>query len=177
MSPMIPIIINKATAEDLDVIQSVGRQTFSETFSDSNSEEAMKKYLEESFSTEKIRAELDHPDSYFFIAWEEDDPVGYLKLNSGSAQTELREDISLEIERIYVKKSHHGKKVGQLLYDKALETAQSLQKEYLWLGVWEENLRALNFYRKNGFETFGTHTFRLGDDEQTDLMMKKMLNP
>lgn len=174
---MIPIIINKATAEDLEIVQSLGRQTFSETFSDSNSEEMMKQYLEESFSTEKMISELNNPDSYFFIAWEDDDPVGYLKLNSGPAQTELQDDVSLEIERIYVKKSHHGKKIGQLLYEKALEMAENLHKEYLWLGVWEENHRALDFYRKNGFETFGTHTFRLGDDEQTDLMMKKILNP
>lgn len=174
---MVPIIINKATAEDLETIQTLGRQTFSETFSESNSEEAMKQYLEESFSTEKIKSELNNADSHFFIAWEDDDPVGYLKLNAGSAQTELQNDDALEIERIYVKKSHHGKKIGQLLYEKAIEMAENLQKEYLWLGVWEENRRALDFYRKNGFETFGTHTFRLGDDEQTDLMMRKTLKP
>ncbi|SHF77724.1 GNAT family N-acetyltransferase [Chryseobacterium vrystaatense] len=173
---MAPIIINTASTEDLETLQSLGRQTFSETFAESNSEEAMKTYLEESFSTEKMESELSNPYSYFFIAWEEEVAVGYLKLNSGPAQTELQDDTSLEIERIYVKKSHHGQKVGQLLYNKALETARLLNKTYLWLGVWEENLRALQFYRKNGFEEFGTHTFRLGDDDQTDLMMKKILD-
>ncbi|REC78446.1 GNAT family N-acetyltransferase [Chryseobacterium elymi] len=173
---MSSIIINKAGIRDLETIQNIGRQTFSETFAESNSEEAMKTYLEESFSTEKVNSELTNPNSHFFIAWEEDIPVGYLKLNSGEAQTELKDETSLEIERIYVKKSHHGQKVGQLLYDQALETARSLNKSYLWLGVWEENLRALQFYRKNGFEEFGTHTFRLGNDDQTDLMMKKMLD-
>ncbi|MEI3791107.1 MULTISPECIES: GNAT family N-acetyltransferase [Chryseobacterium] len=170
------IIIHKAGIQDLETIQNIGRQTFSETFAESNTEEAMKTYLEESFSTEKVKSELNNPDSYFFIAWEEDNPVGYLKLNSGAAQTELQDDTSLEIERIYVKKSHHGQKVGQLLYDQALETAQNLNKSYLWLGVWEKNLRALQFYRKNGFEEFGSHTFRLGDEDQTDLMMKKILD-
>ncbi|NML68599.1 GNAT family N-acetyltransferase [Chryseobacterium sp. RP-3-3] len=173
---MSSIIIQKAGIKDLETIQDVGRQTFYETFAESNSEEAMKTYLEESFSTEKVKSELNNPDSHFFIAWEEDIPVGYLKLNSGTAQTEMQDDTSLEIERIYVKQSHHGQKVGQLLYDQALATAQNLNKSYLWLGVWEENLRALQFYRKNGFEEFGTHTFRLGDDDQTDLMMKKLLD-
>lgn len=175
MNKMASIIINKASLEDLETLQNLGIQTFSETFAESNSEDAMKKYLEDSFNTEKIKAELNNPDSFFFIAWEEDDAVGYLKVNSGKAQTELQDETSLEIERIYVKKSHHGKKVGQLLYDKALETAQQQQKSYLWLGVWEENLRAVSFYKKNGFVEFDKHIFRLGDDEQTDLMMKKML--
>jgi hypothetical protein len=87
---MTAITINKATAEDLETIQEVGRQTFSETFAESNSEKPMKTYLGESFSSEKVKSELNNPDSYFFIAWEEDIPVGYLKLNSGTTQTELQ---------------------------------------------------------------------------------------
>lgn len=173
---MAAIIINKASVEDLETIKEIGVQTFSETFAESNSEEAMKTYLEQSFNTEKLKSELNNPDSHFYLAWEEDVPVGYLKLNSGAAQTELQDKTALEIERIYVKKSHHGQKVGQLLYDQALETAKNLQKKYLWLGVWEKNPRAIRFYEKNGFEVFGNHTFRLGDDEQTDLMMKKNLD-
>lgn len=173
---MTSIIINKASAEDIDIVQKLGIQTFSETFAEDNSEEAMKKYLEESFNTEKVKAELNNPDSLFYIAWEEDNPVGYLKVNSGMAQTELQDETSLEIERIYVKKSHHGKKVGQLLYNQALETAKKLHKVYVWLGVWEQNERALSFYRKNGFVEFDQHIFVLGDDKQTDIMMKKMID-
>lgn len=173
---MTAIVINRASIEDLETIQKLGKETFSETFGKSNSEEAMKKYLEESFSTEKLRSELNNPDSLFFIAWEEDNPIGYLKLNVGNAQTELQDETALEIERIYVKSSHHGKKVGQLLYDQSLEVAQQFNKRYIWLGVWEKNPRAVNFYTKNGFVEFDKHIFRLGDDEQTDLMMKKVLD-
>ncbi|KAA2223258.1 GNAT family N-acetyltransferase [Chryseobacterium sediminis] len=173
---MSSIIINSSGEKDLEILQNIGIQTFTETFAEDNTEEAMKKYLEESFNTEKIKSELNNPDSFFYIAWEEDNPVGYLKVNSGKAQTELQDETSLEIERIYVKKSHHGKKVGQLLYNQALETARHLNKSYVWLGVWEENLRALNFYKKNGFVEFDKHIFRLGEEEQTDLMMKKILD-
>ncbi|WP_126650781.1 GNAT family N-acetyltransferase [Chryseobacterium aureum] len=173
---MSSIIISKSGEKDLETLQNIGIQTFTETFAEDNTEEAMKQYLEKSFTTEKIKSELTNPDSIFYIAWEEDNPVGYLKVNSGKAQTELQDETSLEIERIYVKKSHQGKKVGQLLYNQALETAKQLGKSYLWLGVWEENLRALQFYRKNGFVEFDKHIFRLGDEEQTDLMMKKILD-
>lgn len=173
---MSSIIIIKSGAEEFEIVQNIGIQTFTETFAQDNTEEAMKQYLEDSFNTEKIKSELNNPDSFFYIAWEEDNPVGYLKVNSGKAQTELQDESSLEIERIYVKKSHYGKKVGQLLYNQALETAEQLGKSYLWLGVWEKNLRALQFYRKNGFVEFDKHIFRLGEEEQTDLMMKKVLD-
>jgi ribosomal protein S18 acetylase RimI-like enzyme len=170
------IQIKKASIKDLETLQNLGRETFYETFSAYNSEEEMQNYLDKSFASEKLTAEINHPESHFFIAWEEDVPVGYLKVNSGKAQTELQDETSLEIERIYVKSSYHGKKVGQILYEKALETAQEENKEYLWLGVWEENLRAVNFYKKNGFVQFDTHIFKLGNEEQTDLMMKKTLH-
>ncbi|WP_139145003.1 MULTISPECIES: GNAT family N-acetyltransferase [Sphingobacterium] len=70
---------------------------------------------------------------------------------------------------------YHGKKVGQILYEKALEIALKKKSIYVWLGVWEENPRAIKFYKKNGFVEFDKHTFVLGEDEQTDILMKKIL--
>lgn len=172
---MTSIVLRKAVSADLQTLQQIGKETFYETFSKHNSEAEMQKYLAESFASEKILKELNTPESQFFIAWEDESPVGYLKVNSGKAQTELQDGTAIEIERIYVKSSHQGKKVGQLLFDKALEIARQQNKKYIWLGVWEENKKAVNFYTKNGFTEFAKHIFRLGNDEQTDLMMKKVL--
>ncbi|WP_312174953.1 GNAT family N-acetyltransferase [Chryseobacterium sp.] len=172
---MTSIVLKKAVSADLQTLQQIGKETFYETFSKHNSEAEMQKYLAESFASEKILKELNTPESQFFIAWEDESPVGYLKVNSEKAQTELQDGTAIEIERIYVKSSHQGKKVGQLLFDKALEIARQQNKKYIWLGVWEENKKAVNFYAKNGFIEFDKHIFRLGNDEQTDLMMKKVL--
>lgn len=170
------IEITIAGLKDFATIQVIGRQTFLETFADSNTEADMNKYLEENFSEQRVKTELGNSGSSFFIAWENEVPVGYLKINVGKAQTELQDNTSLEIERIYVKSSHHGKKVGQLLYEKALEMGLLQNKTYLWLGVWEENPRAIRFYEKNGFVAFDKHIFKMGNDEQTDIMMKKIIS-
>lgn len=135
----------------------------------------MKDYLEKGFSEEKLKAELNNQDSQFYFALLEGKTIGYLKINIGQAQTEKLNLDALEIERIYLLKAFYGQKVGQLLYQKAIDIALELQASYVWLGVWEENYRALRFYEKNGFTPFSKHKFRLGDDEQTDLMMKKAL--
>lgn len=132
----------------------------------------MSTYLEESLNIIKLRTELDNPDSKFYFAILNNEIIGYLKLNFGSAQTELKDDAGVELERIYVLKEFQGKKAGQLLYAKALEIAQTRNAQYLWLGVWEKNLKAIRFYQKNGFVEFDTHFFRLGNDIQTDIMMK-----
>ncbi|KAJ1604385.1 hypothetical protein OJ253_3702 [Cryptosporidium canis] len=169
------ITIRPATPADLERLQKIGRQTFYETFSASNSEANMKKYLEEGFSAEKLRGELLNSHTAFYFAVLNGEVIGYLKLNFGPAQTELKDDDAVEIERIYVLKDFHGKQVGQLLYDKAMEVARHSGARYVWLGVWEQNPRAIRFYEKNGFVAFDKHLFRLGDDEQTDIMMKRPL--
>jgi len=166
------IHIIKANHEDLEALQKIGRQTFYETFSAGNSEENMTKYLEEGFAYDKLSAELQDNAAEFYFAIVEDHVIGYLKINSGQSQTELKDEQSMEIERFYVLKEYHGKKVGQLLYEKAIQIAQNKGVDYIWLGVWEENPRAIQFYKKNGFVEFDKHIFKLGDDEQTDIMMK-----
>lgn len=169
------IKIKKVTFNDIEQLQRIGRQTFFETFSTGNSEENMVKYLDEGFSIEKLSTELSDKDAEFYFAIFGDDVIGYLKLNFGQSQTELQDDKALEIERIYVVKDFHGKKVGQILYDKAIHIARQKNADYVWLGVWEENPRAINFYKKNGFVEFDKHIFKLGNDEQTDIMMKLKL--
>lgn len=164
--------IRKVTVSDLDQLQRIGRQTFHETFSPFNTGESMKKYLEESFAADKLTAELHNPESEFYFAFTGDNIIGYLKINSGQAQTELMDDDSIEIERIYVLKEFHRNKVGQFLMDYALQIARQRKASYAWLGVWERNERALSFYRKNGFTEFDKHIFRLGHEEQTDFLMK-----
>ncbi|MNU90797.1 Protease synthase and sporulation negative regulatory protein PAI 1 [compost metagenome] len=169
------IEVKKASLKDLEQLQKIGRQTFLETFSESNSEENMAQYLENGFSSDKLSPELNNESSEFYFAVLDNTIIGYLKVNTGQSQTEMKDDTALEIERIYVLQEFHGKKVGQILYDKALEIANQLHSNYVWLGVWEENPRAISFYKKNGFVEFDKHIFKLGDDEQTDIMMRKDL--
>ena len=166
------ISIIKAELQDIEKLQKIGRQTFFETFSESNSEENMQKYLDGGFSIEKLTTELTDTNAEFYFAVLDEEVIGYLKLNFGDSQTELKDNKALEIERIYVSKEFHGKSVGQLLYDKAIEVAKHKNVDYVWLGVWEENPRAISFYKKNGFVEFDKHIFKLGNDEQIDIMMK-----
>ena len=169
------ITVQKVTLNNIKQLQEIGRKTFYETFAGSNTEEDMQKYLDESFAETKLTEELTDPNSEFYFAILDDKVIGYLKVNFGQSQTELKDDKALEIERIYVPKEFHGKKVGQILYDKALQVARQKNADYVWLGVWEENPRAINFYKKNGFVEFDKHIFKLGEDKQTDIMMKLKL--
>jgi ribosomal protein S18 acetylase RimI-like enzyme len=172
---MTTIQIRKATLNDISVLQKISIQTFTETFAAVNTPENINSYITEKLNIEQLSKELKHPSSEFFIAILNDEVVGYLKLNSGEAQTEPQDYNALEIHRIYVLQTYHGKNIGQQLLDFALQMGHHKQASYIWLGVWEENHRALKFYKKNGFIEFDKHIFLMGDDQQTDLLMQLKL--
>lgn len=167
--------IKKVLLEELEKLQKISRQTFHDTFADQNSAENMMRYLEVGFSLEKLREEIQDQRSAFYFMMEGNEPVGYLKLNLANAQTKLQELGGMEIERIYVLKSEQGKGFGNLLFDKALEIAAANGASYIWLGVWEKNIAAIEFYKKKGMEVFDSHVFRLGDEEQLDYLMRRPL--
>ncbi len=167
--------IKKIDLSNILQLQTLGKATFHETFAAENTAANMEKYLEEGFSIEKLTAELSNKETAFYFANIDQHPIGYLKINFGNAQTEQQHDDAMEIERIYVVQAYHGKQVGQLLLDKALQIAKQKAAPYVWLGVWEKNQRAIQFYIKNGFTIFDQHVFMLGDDQQTDFLMKLSL--
>jgi ribosomal protein S18 acetylase RimI-like enzyme len=173
---MEPISIRKIGPTKVEDLKKISEQTFSEAFAAANTEQNMNWYFETAYAVDQLRSELMDLNSEFYFAELNERVIGYLKLNFGIAQTELQEENGIEIQRIYVLQEFHGKKVGQLLFEKAVDIARSKSADYVWLGVWEHNPKAIRFYEKNGFVAFDEHTFRFGDEDQRDVMMKLVLD-
>ena len=142
------VTVKQIGLEEIDQLQKIGKRTFIETFASENTEENMNEYLRNGFSLAKLKRELSKKESQFYFAEIRNEIIGYLKINTGQTQTEIKDNDSLEIERIYVLKEFHGKGVGQIIFNKALEIAKLKRVKYIWLGVWEENPRAIRFYEK-----------------------------
>lgn len=169
------LLLAKATPADIKELQELSSRTFIETYAEFNTQEDMEQYLETQFSLEKLASDIKDPASDYYFALENGKAAGYIKVNFATAQTDINDPDSLELERIYVLKEHQGKKIGQYLLDAARTIAVQNNLEYLWLGVWDQNVNAREFYAKSGFIQFGTHTFLLGEDEQYDLLLKLSL--
>jgi diamine N-acetyltransferase len=170
------INIRPCAINDLYKLQSIGPDTYDETFRMMNSPETMDKYLQEAFSLKKLSKELRSKYCKFYFMYLDNELVGYLKINDAPAQSDINDPESIEVERIYVRKKHKGKGLGKVLMDYALQQAKEKKKYFVWLGVWEKNKDAISFYKKMGFWKAGRHTFRMGDELQSDLIMKKIIN-
>ncbi|AGX43886.1 GNAT family N-acetyltransferase [Clostridium saccharobutylicum] len=168
-------LIKECSLEDIEKIKYISEKTFYETFSNENTKEDMENYLKENFSYGQIESEMKNNGSRFYIVKNNEEVVAYMKLNFDKAQTEIGHNNTLEVQRIYVLQEYKSKHIGKMLMKKATEIGENNNLNYIWLGVWEQNINAIKFYEKQGFEKFDTHIFKLGEDEQTDNLMKLIL--
>lgn len=169
------ITIRKATIADVSKLAALGRMTFVETFSDTNTKEDMTNYVQKAFNHEQVKSELLDESNTFLLAYDRDTLAGYAKLRTGHEPEELAGEKAMEIQRIYVRQSFIGRKIGKHMMEECLKIAKKGKYGTIWLGVWEYNPRAIRFYENWGFEKFSKHSFLLGFDEQTDILMKKKI--
>ena len=169
------IHLQKITKNNVQDLQEVSIQTFTETFKDNNSEKSLNDYLNTAYVLTKLEKELENPHSEFYFAYFNNELAGYLKININDAQSEKMGENALEVERIYIKKSFKRRGIGRHLIETAEQLAKKYQKNLMWLGVWEYNPKAIAFYETLGFKVIGAHSFFMGEEEQTDLIMSKQL--
>ena len=170
------VTLELCTLADLEVLRQLSLETFREAFADQNDPNDFETYLREAFSPDRLRWEVNNPETRFFFLYYGGKLAGYVKINAEGAQTELQDPAALEIERIYVRKRFQGKGLGSWLLERIISLGREEGKEYLWLGVWEENREAIRFYNRHGFVTFGKHPYYIGTDRQMDWMMRLDLN-
>ena len=165
------IYVTHATLADTEMIANISRETFYDAFAEQNTKEDMDKFLTDQFSKESLMAEVGIDGHIFLLAYADNEPAGYIFLKNATEPT-LQNSKAIEVSRIYARKSYIGKGIGKMLLQAAFAEARLLEKEIIWLGVWEHNRRAIEFYTSFGFEKFSEHDFVLGTDVQRDWLMK-----
>ena len=167
------IRISPVTIQDINVLQDLSIETFSETFGQQNPPEDLELYLEKAFNPQQLIKEIMDSNTNFYFIFQEALLAGYIKLKNVSLPEHSFLGEALEVERIYVRKPYQHLGLGKHLLDFASEEAQRTHKKYLWLSVWEHNPTAYGFYKSQGYVECGSRHFHLGTLAQTDLIMKK----
>jgi ribosomal protein S18 acetylase RimI-like enzyme len=169
-------VIRRATVDDAVALASLAEMTFRDAFAADNDPGDMDDYCKVAFGPALQGAQAIDPRLDTLVACDEQGRmVAYAQLRPGSpSEGEAPEPI--ELWRFYVDAAHHGRGLAHRLMDAALDAAAIRGAKTMWLGVWERNFRAQAFYRKFGFSEIGRHTFTLGRDRQTDLLMAMNLD-
>jgi diamine N-acetyltransferase len=171
------ITIRRLKLADTAALSDISKKTFYDTFTGTCTLDDMNIFLENYFNERQVAKELSNTDDLYFFAEIHDQPVGYLRFMEDYSNFPLMKQWkAMELKRIYVLKEFHGKGIAQKLMDFVIDYCTKEKYEVIWLGVWENNLRAQKFYEKYGFENSGhTHDFPIGNTPQTDYWLWKFL--
>lgn len=156
-------------------LQKVSKETFLESFAEFNTEENLKDYFEKAFSITSLMNQINNPNTRFYFIHQDQELCAYFKINIGESQTEIKAEEGLELERIYIYQKYQSQGLGKTILNEVKIKALLEDKKYIWLGVWEHNLRAIKFYENFGFHKFDSHIYVMGDDPQIDLMMRLII--
>ncbi len=170
-------MIREAIERDAKLLTDLAYTTFWDAFvhHPKNAPDDLNHYMRQAFSLEQTTAELTDEKNVFLIAEIGGESAGYAKLTLDNIEPGITAERPIELNRLYAHQKHLGQGVGQRLMEVCFDHARNKGRDVMWLGVWEYNPRAQRFYERNGFRVVGKHTFQLGSDPQTDLLMQKQL--
>lgn len=170
-----PFSIIPANLSDVDDLLYLSRKIFYDSFADQNKPENIKSYMDMAYNRDQLLSELLDPLSEHYFICDDEKKIGFLKLNKAGVQSDINDPDSLELQRIYIDGAYQGHGLGAMLLEKAKERTRALHLNYIWLGVWEKNPDAIRFYQRHGYVIFGEHQFVMGDEVQTDILMKLII--
>ena len=164
--------LKPCTVSEVDTLADISRKTFVTSFESQNNPDDFKVYVDAAFDRNKLLQEIANPHTFFHFVYQDAELVGYFKVNVEDAQTDIKTSDCVELERIYISEEYQGMGIGKWVLQEVKALAKKMRKEFLWLGVWEDNPKAIEFYERHGFSKFGTHPYFIGSDEQTDWLMR-----
>lgn len=164
--------IRRAEFKDAALLAALGGATNYETYFETDEPEDLANYIADFFNPQAMKIELEDRNNSFFIAEINGKAVGYAKLRAGQAAECVRSENTIELHRIYVleKVTRHG--IGRILLQTCLDEAKARGFDTLWLAVFELNSRAVEFYKRLGFEQAGDTGFFYGEKRFNCFVMK-----
>lgn len=165
----------RATAQDAKTLAVLAEKTFRDTYTHFNTPENMQAHCEKSFGEPIQRAEIEDPRRESWIVERDGQLVAFAQLILDAPCPSVDDARGIEILRFYVDASLHGTGLAYRLMDDLVARATELGAGVLWLGVWDQNSRAVAFYQKCGFNHVADKTFKLGDEVQRDFVMSRAL--
>jgi ribosomal protein S18 acetylase RimI-like enzyme len=169
------VTIRLAKPQEMAALRELAIETYLETFEGTATAEDTDLLLKSAYNENRLLEELYEQGSVLYHAFTGDRLVAFLRMRENPEVEHHLGKNTFELQRLYVQRDFHGKKVADQLMEIACQEAISRKVDWLWLGVWERNFRAQRFYARWGFERFSEHTFWVGNDPQIDWLFRKRI--
>jgi ribosomal protein S18 acetylase RimI-like enzyme len=155
------MLIRRATKEDAEIVAAIGRVAVADAHRLSCSEADLAQYLVANYNHDTIRAELNDPVNIYHLLYYNDTPAGFSKIVLNAAHESITEPNMTKLDRIYLLSDYYDLKLGYQLLHHNIALSKKERQCGIWLFTWIGNERAINFYKRNGFQIIGEHSFRV----------------
>lgn len=169
------ISVRPVQYEDIPSLSAMAGRLFWEAFTGKMPEADLLAYIAVAFTPEKMLIEWKEKNNTFLLAFFGQEQAGYAKINTSRRIERQEIEKYIEMERLYLFKQFHGKKIGAFLMNHCLQYAKDNGFDMIWLNVWERNTAAIEFYQRWGFQMVDWTIMMRGNDPQKALWMKKHL--
>lgn len=153
--------IRQATIHDSNLLTEIAKASFLESHGHSASEVDIESYVNEKFTDQVFQNELKDEKNIYNLIYYHETPAGYSKIILNSKGPNLPTENLTKLERLYLLKSFYGLGLGKTLFDMNVDFSKAKNQLGMWLYVWKENERAIQFYNQNGFEIIGSYDFKI----------------
>ncbi|WP_159023653.1 GNAT family N-acetyltransferase [Formosa sp. L2A11] len=158
---MVEII--KANATHCELIVEIGKQTFFESHGHSASKDAIDHYISKTYNKETILKEFDNDKVHYHLIYSDGIIAGFSKIELNISNKNIVDLNITKLDRIYLLETFHGKQLGSKLFHFNIELSKKQKQNGIWLAVWTENQKAINFYQKMGFKIAGAFDFKISE--------------
>jgi len=165
--------IIQANSEDCEALAPFAARMFTHTFGHLYRPENLADHLARAYSAATFREALAAGDTILLMK-SGDAILGYAKVGHVALPVAPPPPAgAVEIHRVYIDDAHHGKGLGKQLMLHVLSLPQVQLAPIVYLGVWEENLRAQALYAQYGFTQVGRYLYQVGDQFDRELILAR----
>ncbi|MBL7740646.1 MAG: GNAT family N-acetyltransferase [Chitinophagaceae bacterium] len=155
--------IVKAGEKDASLLSEIATLTFIESHGHSAKPEDINAYVTAKYSRNAFEKELTDAKNTYHILYHDQRPAGYSKIIFDSPYTGSPISNITKLERIYLLKEFYNLQLGSQLFQFNVDLSKRNNQLGIWLYVWKENTRAVDFYKRKGFLITGSHDFKISE--------------
>jgi len=157
------IEIVKADVNDSELIAKLGKQTFIESHGHSASKVDINAFVLKYYTTKAVAKEFEDSNVIYHLVKFNDSVVGFSKIELNSPNENIDDSNITKLARLYLLNEYYGQNLGATLFKFNLELSKHKKNNGIWLHVWVENKKAIQFYKKNGFTIVGEYDYQLSE--------------
>lgn len=164
------VVIRAMTLDDLPSMRNITWLTWVATYAPFIPEEDLRIYFDAHYSLEELTRLFAKETVKGFMAFVDEAAAGFVKTEYS------REEKRFYVSSLYVLPDHQGEGIGGKLYRVAEEHGLTFGADRVWLGVMEQNVRALAWYRRLGFDFSEKQPFTMGASTVDHLIGSRMIS-